>query len=145
MRSKKQIKIGIVEDDIYYNKLLTKYVRTICSSSFYPSVEFDISSFTTAEDCFEEMDNGMDILILDYFLQNNESDDNLNGADLFYAFKHHYPHCKVIMISAMKDVGIATELIKDGLYAYVDKNLNSRDRIGAILQNVINEKMNLRR
>lgn len=136
----KPIKIVIVEDDVYYNKLLTKYVHTICSGSFYPDLTFDVKSYYSAHECIEELENDLDIILLDYFLFNKDEDEVLNGADVLGEVKKHCNDCKVIMMSTLKSAGKAAELISQGLYAYVDKNINSKDRIGAVLQQAIEDR-----
>lgn len=139
-RIRKPIKIVLVEDDPYYNKLLTKYVRTVCSSNFYPEFDFEIKTYLSAHDCIEELDNDMNILILDYFLFNSEEDEILNGYDVLNEAKKYCPDCKIILLSALRSKSKILELMEEGLYAYIDKNVNSRDRVGAILQRAMREE-----
>ena len=72
---KKVIKIFIVEDDPYYNRLLTKYVETLCNEKVYPQCKFEIHSFLTAHECIEQLDDDISIMLLDYFLFNDEEED----------------------------------------------------------------------
>jgi len=141
MSQRKTIKIVIVEDDSYYNKVLTKYVTTICNPAVYPSFDFEIKSFSNAHDCIGELEDDTTIMILDYYLVNDEETDVLNGADVLAEVNKHCANCKVIMVSSLKNAHIATELVKQGIYEYVDKNVNSRDRIGAVLQRALSEEI----
>lgn len=140
MKPKQNIKIAIVEDNKYYNVLLTKYVNTICSSSFYPEFNFEVHSYASAHDCIPELDTELDLLLLDYYLFNEEEIDELSGSDVLSEAKNHCPKCKVIMVSSLTSRTKIMELMKEGLYAYIDKNVNSRDRIGSILQRALNEE-----
>ena len=140
MNTPKKIKIVIVEDDLYYQKTLTKYVETICNHALYPQFDFEIKSYSNAHDCIEELDNLTNIMILDYFLINEEETDILTGADIIAEVNQHCLDCKVIMISAQTDEKLTKELLNQGIYEYVDKNVNSKNRIGAILQKIIKDE-----
>lgn len=137
--NKKLIKIVIVEDDKYYNKLLTKYVETLCNEKVYPQFKFEIKTFLTAHDCIEQLEDDLDIMLLDYYLINDEEDEVLNGADVLKEVHTYSPDCKVIVISELKEAHEVVQLMKSGIYEYVDKNVNSRDRVGAVLQKAISE------
>lgn len=142
MQKIKSIRIVIVEDDLYYNRLLTKYVRTICNSNVYPDFTFEILSYTNADDCIKELDDNTDIMILDYFLAGEDDTEILTGGDVLNEVKQYCPSCKVILISAMRNAHLAAELMRKGIYEYIDKNVNSRDRIGAVLQRALSENLN---
>lgn len=139
MTRRKIVKIVIVEDDNYYNKALTKYVHTLCNPAVYPKFDFEIKSFDNAHDCIRELENDIEVMILDYFLTNDNEVDVLNGADVLAEVNKHCPNCKVIMVSALQNAHTATEMMRQGIYEYVDKNVNSKDRIGAVLQRALNE------
>lgn len=134
---KRIIKIVIVEDNFYYNKMLLKYVHTICSPQVYPGCSFDIRSYLNAEDCIEDLDDDTDIMILDYYLNNNEEVEQLNGGDVLSEVKRFCNHCKVIIVSAMSNSHITADLMKRGVFEYIDKNISAQPRIGAVLQSAI--------
>jgi DNA-binding NtrC family response regulator len=136
--SKKHIQVVIVEDNPYYNRRLTKYVSTICSRDFYQDFEFSISSYFTAHECIEEMEE--DVMLLDYFLFNEDEDDVLTGADVLEETKRFAPNCKVILLSGLKSTSRILQLKKEGIYDFVDKNLNSINRVGALLQTILKEQ-----
>ncbi len=140
MKPKKQIiKVVLVEDDPYYNRLLNKYVQTICGGSFYPELLFEIKSFLSAHECIEQLEDDLNILVLDYFLFNKEEEDVLSGIDVLKAVKKHSPDCKIIVVSALKSPSKILRLHQEGIDAYIDKNINSKNRIGAILQSMLDE------
>ena len=138
---KKVIKIFIVEDDPYYNRLLTKYVETLCNEKVYPQCKFEIHSFLTAHECIEQLDDDISIMLLDYFLFNDEEEDILTGEDVLSEVLKYSPDCKVIMISELKSAQTVIQLMHQGIYEYIDKNVSSRDRVGAVLQKAVTEQM----
>lgn len=145
MKTKKKLKVVIVEDDLYYNKALTKYLETICNSSVYPEFDFEIKSYLNAHECIEELDDETNIMVLDYYLINKEESDVLTGADIVKEANKHCDNCKIIMISAQESPHNTSELMRLGIYDYVDKNVNSKNRLGAVMQRLINEEFSDRK
>lgn len=141
MQTTKSIKLVIVEDDLYYNRLLTKYVQTICNSHVYPDLKFDIVTYTNADECIRELDDNTDIMILDYYLTKEGDAEILNGGDVLDEVNKHCDNCKVILISAMQNSHVAVHLMRNGIYEYIDKNVNSKDRVGSVIQRAIAENM----
>ncbi|MFT5601478.1 MAG: response regulator of citrate/malate metabolism [Flavobacteriales bacterium] len=137
MKKLTKIKIAIVEDDVYYNKTLTRYIQNICNEQVYKGHIFEIKSFYNAHDCIEELEDDLNIMILDYFLFNEDEDDVLTGGDVLDVVKEHCPDCKVIVASAQQSAHTTAELLRNGVFEYIDKNVNTSNRIGAILQKVI--------
>ena len=134
---KKEIKIAVVEDNVYLNKVLTKYLQGICTPSNYPGFQFQWHSYLNAHDCIETMETDLDIMILDYVLMNDEEDDILTATDVLKELQHLNESCKVIVFSGQTSPYITAQLMKSGVYEYVDKNTNGNDRLGAVVQQLI--------
>ncbi len=137
MKTKKHLKIVIVEDDLYYNKALTKYLNTLFNSSAYPQFDFEIKSYLNAHDCIEELEDDTDIMVLDYHLINKEETDVLTGLDIVKEAKKHCPNCKIVMVSSQQNAYVTSELMKQGVYEYIDKTINTKNRVGSVLQQII--------
>lgn len=138
--NRRVLKVVIVEDDVYYNKALTKYIHTVCNASIYPDFDFDIISYLNAHECIEELDDATNIMVLDYYLINKDEADVLTGADIVREANENCDDCHIIMLSAQESSHNTSELMKMGIYDYVDKNVSSKNRLGAVLQRLINEK-----
>ena len=136
MTSKRNYRIIIVEDDPYYNQVLTKYIKSICNERNYPDINFDIRSFKSGKECIENLDADTEILVLDYFLDSFD-DFPYNGFDLIKQVNKDCSHCKVIVVSGQHDVTITTELFKKGIYDYIDKNYMPAKRLSVALQNIL--------
>ena len=137
MTHRKNIKIVIVEDDLYYKKALTKYVETICESVLFKEHTFEIDSFLTAHEAIEQLDDLTDIMILDYTLINEKEADILNGENVIDEVEKHCPKCKIIVVSAAQNPEVTARVMRRDIYEYIDKNINSNQRIGAVLQTAI--------
>lgn len=134
MLKKREIKIAIVEDNEFFNKSLLKYIQTICDPNIYKDHEFTITTFSTANDAIQELDNELDIIILDYFLIDPDADDYLNGADVLAEVVKHCANCRVILVSGYSEKLNEFELRRKGVHEFVDKKVNSNNRIGSLIQ-----------
>ena len=141
MKTKKNLKIVIVEDNLYYNKALTKYLNTLFNSSVYPQFEFEIKSYLTAHECIEELEDDTDIMVLDYFLINDEESDILTGMDIVKEAKKHCANCEIIIVSSQQNAHVTSELMKQGVYDYIDKTVSTKNRIGSVVQQIISSKL----
>ncbi len=141
MLKDKKIKIVVVDDDLYFNKVLTKYISTICNEKLYSNVKFEIKTYTNAHDFIEELDDETNILILDYYLINLNESDILTGADVLDEVNKHCTNCEVIMISSQKSQTIKEDLKSKGIFEYIDKNISSNNRIGAVIQKILHDKV----
>ena len=134
------IKIVIVEDDLYYNKALTKYISDTCSSEVYPDFDFEIKSYVNVQQCIANMDDDTDIMILDYVLMNEAADEVLYASDIMDVVKGYNPKCKFIVISGQQNPHIITELKSLGIYDYIDKNEYGRNKIGSVVRKIIDDR-----
>lgn len=135
MLGKKKIKIAVVEDDLFFNKSLVKYITTICDPQVYNTFSFDIKSYTSADEAIQELEDDLDLMILDFFLMGEQDEeDELSGNDVLRAVKKHCPNCRVILMSGHADFLRKEVFLEDGVFALIDKKLNSKNRLGAILQ-----------
>ena len=108
MNSKGQIKLFIVEDNFVYSFTL--------EAMFKEHGNFKITSLNSGEECLERLDNNPDIII-DYNLEGK-----LNGSDTFKMIHSKKPQIPVIIISNQKDVQIAADLLKNGVFDYIQKS-----------------------
>jgi DNA-binding NtrC family response regulator len=119
---------------------LTRYVHTICNPKNYPLFNFEIKSFKNAHEYLENSDDDADIMILDYYLLNEEEPDVLTGEDVVVEVKKTNPKCKIIMVTEQQDPSVAVQLNRLGVAEYIDKNISNRDRLGSILQKLLTEE-----
>jgi two-component system OmpR family response regulator len=108
-----QNKIFIVEDNFLYSYVLEETLKE--------HGNFKITTFASAEECIEMLDNNPQIIILDYNLENG-----MNGLDAFKIIHQKKPKIKVIVLSAQKDVQIAADLLKKGVFDYIEKKDNEK-------------------
>lgn len=120
--------IFIVEDNEIYAKTLHYQL------SVNPVHQVEV--FSSGKEFLENIDRRPDLITLDYRLP------DMNGIEILRRIQKEIPGTPVIVISGQEDVDTAVGLLKEGIYDYIVKNENTKDRIWNALQHV-KEKMEL--
>ncbi|WP_194777609.1 response regulator [Pararhodonellum marinum] len=111
-------KILVVEDDVVFCKLLTRFLS---------KKEFVTNDAQKASDAYALMEsNQYDLAILDYRLPGE------NGLEILKKIKKEYPDMKVILISRFGDTETADEAKSLGAEAYVSKPINPDELLEVI-------------
>lgn len=111
MNAAGQIKLFIVEDNFMYSYVLGEMLKEYGN--------FKISSLSSGEKCIELLDNNPDLVILDYNL-----DKGMNGLDTFKIIHLKKPKIPVIILSSQTDLQVAADLLKQGVFDYIQKQNN---------------------
>lgn len=125
MKSFEPLKIFVVEDNDWYNRLL---VHTL---SLNP--DYQVVSFFNGKDFLDHLHECPDIVSLDYRLP------DMTGTDLLKRIKSDYPNIQVILISEQEDINTVVELLKLGAKDYIIKSNDIRDRLLNTVQNIRQE------
>jgi two-component system OmpR family response regulator len=104
--------IFIVDDDPFINMLVVKR---------FTSEGYEMESFTYGEDCLKALGKNPDLIILDYYFVNNETE-VMNGMDVFNKIKEAKPDTPVIMLSGQDKGEIVLELARKGIDDYIIKD-----------------------
>ncbi len=118
------LKIFVVEDDEWYSRLL---VHTLSLN-----VDYEVRSFQTAAAFLEALREAPDIVTLDYRLP------DMNGLDLLKKIREENNEVQVILISEQKDIETVVNLLKHGVYDYIVKTNDIRERLLLTVQNIRN-------
>lgn len=114
--SERPVLIQIVEDNEWYNKLL------VHSASLNP--DFEVQSFLTAGEFLQQFESAApDVVTLDYRLP------DMNGIEVLEQIKKKRPQTEVIIISEQQDVATAVELFRHGVYDYLVKEKDIRNKL----------------
>jgi two-component system response regulator AtoC len=116
------MKIFVVEDDKFYNKLIEHHLRL--------NPEFEVETFFTGKSFLDKLGENPDIITLDYGLP------DMDGHEIMEKVKKYDPGIHVIMISGQEDISIAVKLLKQGAYDYITKDENIKERLLNTIHNV---------
>ena len=127
----RDLKVFIVDDEEYYSSLTKVNLNKLGIT--------DIKIFNNGEECLLEMiNNTPDCVILDYLLVGG-----MNGEEILKRIKKDFKNVEVIILSGQEDVGIASDIMREGASDYIVKNNMSLFNLGNILKKlkiIINSK-----
>lgn len=121
------LNLFIVDD----NKSMVTALKHYLTNMFGNSVK--ISTFYTGSSCLEKIDKTTDVVILDYFL------DDENGNEVLKMIKKRNPKTEVIMLSSNEDISTAVEALQIGARDYVVKSNSAWRTISGLINTIITE------
>ena len=105
-----KVKVFIVDDDPTFIKLLEHELNL---AKLLP-----YETYTSGEDCLENLKNGPKLVLLDFTLG------GLNGLDVLRIIKERSPKTEVIMLTGIDDEKVKQKCLDEGATDYVNKNPN---------------------
>lgn len=126
--------IFIVEDNIAYQKVIER----IFLKHKMVKRNFKVYLFENGDDCLKQMHLNPDIIILDYFLDTQNS--NKTGLQVLKTVKIKYPNTHVIMLSSNDDIEIAINSVQEGAYDYITKSETAFIRLEKKVKDVLKLK-----
>ncbi len=142
MKTQPHFKIVILEDNDFYNKLMTKYLNNyIQPIALIKAFTFEINSFTNYSDCARNFDNETTVVISDYYL--NDGYSALNMIDLV---RTRVSKCKVVVLSQIENMNTATRTLLEGACEFIHKDSKALEKSAYIIEEIIfqNLKNNFR-
>lgn len=140
MEAHYQFKIVVLEDNDFYNNLLTRqlqsYTREIALDKGY---RFDIYSYTNPTDCLKNITEDTDIAFVDYYLGESK-----NAIDVLKVLKQKCPHCKVIVISRAKNFKTSYQIFDEGAFTFIYKDQGALMESCLLVEDIIKERFQSR-
>ncbi len=127
----KGVSIFLVDDDMFYLKVLEHSILTK-----FPSA--DVRLFQTGEACLEQISYKPEIVILDYYLNSNDSNAQ-DGLSILKDIKNISPDTKVIMLSAQDSLDIAVKCADSGSHDFIAKGGAALSNINKDLESIIDD------
>lgn len=120
-------KIFIVDDDPTHNDMLKSYLLD--------KFNVEVMAFTNGEDAVRNLHLNPEFVILDYYLDRNNSN-AMNGIEVLKKIKQQNPHTYVLMLSGQDKIEVAVDTMKYGAFDYVVKNPTGFIRVENSLNNL---------
>ncbi len=125
----KPFKIFIVEDDKIFAKMLSYHL------SLNPDIQTEM--YYTGKDFLDNLYKKPDMVSLDYNLP------GLSGMEILDKIKKFDPELPVVIVSGQQDIKTAIVLFKKGVYDYIVKDEDTKERLWSIT-NKVKEKDELK-
>ncbi|MEJ2003943.1 MAG: response regulator [Cyclobacteriaceae bacterium] len=138
MELKKRLKVLIIEDDMFYAAILEKHLKNHMTRE-EAGLTYDVKIFRQAESALQHLDKDTDIIITDYYLEDDQGEIPLSGMDLLRAIRDYCPECRTIVVSASSDPQLPLRLFDRGIYEFIHKDRNATEKITAVLRKMIGD------
>jgi len=119
-----KIRLFLVDDDVVFLRLL--------EIQFLEHGEFEIETYTTGEQCVENLSHKPDLIILDY-LFDHFGRKVMNGIETLDEIKSCNPELPVIMLSEQDKIEVAIDCMHHAAYDYVVKSETAFVRLQKII------------
>jgi len=130
-------KIVVVEDNSFYNNVLTRQLKNYTDAIAQDKdVEFEIQSYTSAADFVRNLKEDIDVVFLDYYLGNG-----VNGLYIIKQIKKLCKDCKIIIISQSQSLNAGVLTLNEGAHDYIYKDKNALSKSCLIMEEIVNEKL----
>ncbi|WP_207515725.1 response regulator [Longitalea luteola] len=122
MASYPEMKIYIVDDDIFCLTLYEQFLRNLGYT--------DITSYSAGDECLDEIKEHPALVFMDYNME------CMNGIEVLKQIKAFDSHIMVYIISGQENSQVAQEALQYGALGYVVKSSFSPDKMAAIMKRV---------
>jgi|ERR1700756_1955387 len=132
-------KIMIVDDNEFYTKILSGFLKSNLNKlAIIKGFALNIISCTSFKCFTENMDNSVDLLFTDYYLN-----DGHNGSHIMDFIKHRALKCKIVMVSQVQTMQTSFLTSLAGTYEFVKKDEKTLFECNGIAETIIAEKLRL--
>lgn len=137
MKPVPNFKIVILEDDDFYNRILSRYLKiNLEKIGFLKGFTVNVLSYTSFIDCKRNLSPDIDLVLTDYYLS-----DGYTAPYLMEKLRQRGIQCKVIVISRLHSVQTAIVPLLDGASEFVQKNKHALKNCLYITESILTERL----
>ena len=139
----KEIKIFIVEDDFVFIHILCDIVDRI-SKAYEPNgIKVTYNTFYSSKEAEFQLSKKIpDIVLLDYFIMNDEMEPD-TATSFLKNLKLYDDNIDAIIVSGQEDKELIYKLKRQGASEYVGKDPESLAKLEEIIKSVIDKKVSI--
>jgi len=123
-------KIFLVDDDTLFQTTLAHHLAI--------KKGYEVTSFSTGEECLKNLDQEPEVIILDYNLDATQ-EGIINGLTVLRITKRRKPNVHVIVLSGVEDASIVAKLLYNGAFNYVMKGEDAFNRTDHAIEAALRE------
>ena len=136
----KEIKVFIIEDDFVFIEILVNLLESVNSEISHKNVKITYQTFYSTKEASYELSQNPDIVMLDYFLMDDELKAD-TGTKLLDVIKEYNPDIDVVVVSGQESESVRDELLQKGATYYLGKDEESLRKIKPLIISLINNKL----
>jgi len=126
-----QLKIFIVDDDVFYQSIIEQYIYGIGYT--------EVKKFNDGLSFLDSINENPDVVFLDYVME------TLTGYEVLKKIKRYNPNIYVVMISSQKDIKRVVDTLKHGAFDYIQKNELEEKNVKQVLQKIVEVRDHIKR
>ncbi len=131
MNSKNNPVIFVVDDDAYFNGLISAMVKRISQNINIP---LHIQSFRSGEECMAHLHLKPAVILLDFYLD-ARNDITATAYDLLHDIHHEVPEAFILIISQQEDWSLfKSDLISSGADDFLQKDKDLEENLRIFLE-----------
>jgi CheY-like chemotaxis protein len=116
--SKRKLKVVVLDDSDFYNRLLTHELESYCKMlSLQFPVSIEIDSFSDMEMFLKRLEKSIDLAFVDFYLSSE-----MNGDEVTRRILEKNKTCKVVIISQSNSVPTSAKTRKSGATEFIHKD-----------------------
>ena len=115
------IEIFIIEDDFVFARVLSEKLDDVKQQFQKEGVTITCHTFYSAREASYELDKKPDIILLDYFIMNDDLEPE-TATEFLKTIKKYDPRLDVLIVSGQESPAISRELLAHGASAYISKD-----------------------
>ncbi len=136
----KTIKIVVLDDNSFYNKLLAKQIDeyTERMKSDNKDYNFEIEAYAHADDFLRNLKKDTNIAFVDYFLGQG-----ITGREIIAEIEKRCDNCKIIIVSKSREAQKVVDTVSRGATAFIYKDKYALKRACFFVDHIANNQLNL--
>ncbi len=136
----KEIKIFIIEDDFVFIEILVNLLESVNSEIRDKNIKINYQTFYSTKEASYELSQNPDIVMLDYFLIDDELKAD-TGTKLLDVIKEYNSDIDVVVVSGQESEQVREELLQKGATHYLAKDMESLNKINPLIISLIDKKL----
>ncbi|MBD3637526.1 MAG: response regulator [Crocinitomicaceae bacterium] len=129
------IKVVVLEDNEFYNKLLSKKLHACIEQiEMELACTVDLISFTSVDDLLTNLETiqQIDVAFIDYYLG-----DQLSGLDMMKTILNYHPQCSVVVFSRSQNKMIEQDNLNNGALEFIQKDRKALKKLVNIFEDLV--------
>ncbi|MEN8118858.1 MAG: response regulator [Bacteroidota bacterium] len=140
MSAIREIKVFIIEDDFVFIEILVNLLESVNSEISNKNIKISYQTFYSTKEASYELSQNPDIVMLDYFLMDDELKAD-TGTKLLDVIKEYNPDIDVVVVSGQESESVRDELLQKGATNYLGKDENSLKKIKPLIISLIDKEL----
>lgn len=137
MKNIAHFKIVILEDNDFYNKIISKHIENYISNfALSKGFTFEINAFTSYSDCVRNFASDTTIVITDFYLN-----DGFNALDLINYVRKSELSCQIIILSQIQNIATSITTLLEGACEFIQKDKGALQKSGHVVEEILSQKL----